>query len=118
MAVWLPCTLQDFTVYGGSLSQVNGEKIVKVQKFALKNGCPVIGINDGGAPAFREGVASPAMFADISRMNVRASGVVPQISVIMGPLRWRCRVLPALTGIHIIRVDKTSHMFIYRPGCH
>ena len=57
---------QDFTVYGGSLSQVNGEKIVKVQKFALKNGCPVIGINDGGGARIQEGVASLAMFADIS----------------------------------------------------
>ena len=70
---------QDFTVYGGSLSQVNGEKIVKVQKFALKNGCPVIGINDGGGARIQEGVASLAMFADIFRMNVRSSGVIPQI---------------------------------------
>lgn len=76
---------QDFGVFGGSLSQVNGEKIVKVQKFALRNGCPVIGINDGGGARIQEGVASLAMFADIFRMNVRASGVIPQISLIMGP---------------------------------
>ena len=88
---------QDFTVYGGSLSQVNGEKIVKVQKFALKNG-----------------VASLAMFADIFRMNVRASGVVPQISVIMGPCAGGAAYSPALTD-YIIMVDKTSHMFITGP---
>ncbi|MDQ4046589.1 MAG: methylmalonyl-CoA carboxyltransferase, partial [Actinomycetota bacterium] len=70
---------QDFSVYGGSLSQVNGEKIVKVQEFALRNGCPVVGINDGGGARIQEGVASLAMFADIFRNNVHASGVVPQI---------------------------------------
>lgn len=74
---------QDFSVYGGSLSQVNGEKIVKVQEFALRNGCPVVGINDGGGARIQEGVASLAMFADIFRNNVHASGVVPQISLIM-----------------------------------
>ena len=105
---------QDFTVYGGSLSQVNGENIVKVQKFALKNGCPVIGINDGGGARIQEGVASLAMFADIFRMNVRASGVVPQISVIMGPCAGGAAYSPALTD-YIIMVDKTSHMFITGP---
>ena len=105
---------QDFTVYGGSLSQVNGEKIVKVQKFALKNGCPVIGINDGGGARIQEGGASLAMFADIFRMNVRASGVVPQISVIMGPCAGGAAYSPALTD-YIIMVDKTSHMFITGP---
>ena len=105
---------EDFTVYGGSLSQVNGEKIVKVQKFALKNGCPVIGINDGGGARIQEGVASLAMFADIFRMNVRASGVVPQISVIMGPCAGGAAYSPALTD-YIIMVDKTSHMFITGP---
>ena len=105
---------QDFTVYGGSLSQVNGEKIVKVQKFALQNGCPVIGINDGGGARIQEGVASLAMFADIFRMNVRASGVVPQISVIMGPCAGGAAYSPALTD-YIIMVDKTSHMFITGP---
>ncbi|MFW0121563.1 acyl-CoA carboxylase subunit beta [Rothia sp. CCM 9419] len=105
---------QDFTVYGGSLSQVNGEKIVKVQKFALDNGCPVIGINDGGGARIQEGVASLAMFADIFRMNVRASGVVPQISVILGPCAGGAAYSPALTD-YIIMVDKTSHMFITGP---
>ncbi|WP_421083517.1 acyl-CoA carboxylase subunit beta [Rothia nasimurium] len=105
---------QDFTVYGGSLSQVNGEKIVKVQKFALKNGCPIIGINDGGGARIQEGVASLAMFADIFRMNVRASGVIPQISVIMGPCAGGAAYSPALTD-YIVMVDKTSHMFITGP---
>ena len=105
---------QDFTVYGGSLSQVNGEKIVKVQKFALKNGCPVIGINDGGGARIQEGVASLAMFADIFRMNVRSSGVIPQISVIMGPCAGGAAYSPALTD-YIVMVDKSSHMFITGP---
>ena len=97
---------QDFTVYGGSLSQVNGEKIVKVQKFALKNGCPVIGINDGGGARIQEGVASLAMFADIFRMNVRASGVVPQISVIMGPCAGGAAYSPALTDSTYLAEDE------------
>ncbi|MBM7051365.1 acyl-CoA carboxylase subunit beta [Rothia sp. ZJ1223] len=105
---------QDFTVYGGSLSQVNGEKIVKVQKFALKNGCPIIGINDGGGARIQEGVASLAMFADIFRMNVRASGVIPQISIIMGPCAGGAAYSPALTDF-VVMVDKTSHMFITGP---
>jgi propionyl-CoA carboxylase beta chain len=105
---------QDFTVFGGSLSKANGEKIVKVQKFALRNGCPVIGINDGGGARIQEGVASLAMFADIFRMNVRSSGVVPQISVIMGPCAGGAAYSPALTD-YVIMVDKSSHMFITGP---
>jgi propionyl-CoA carboxylase beta chain len=105
---------QDFTVYGGSLSQVNGEKIVKVQEFAARNGCPVIGINDGGGARIQEGVASLAMFADIFRNNVMNSGVIPQISVIMGPSAGGAAYSPALTDF-IIMVDKTSHMFITGP---
>ena len=105
---------QDFTVYGGSLSQVNGEKIVKVQEFALRNACPVIGINDGGGARIQEGVASLAMFADIFRNNVHASGVIPQISLIMGPCAGGAAYSPALTD-YVIMVDKTSHMFITGP---
>ncbi|MCW1250344.1 acyl-CoA carboxylase subunit beta [Acaricomes phytoseiuli] len=105
---------QDFSVYGGSLSQVNGEKIVKVQEFALRNGCPVIGINDGGGARIQEGVASLAMFADIFRNNVHASGVVPQISLIMGPCAGGAAYSPALTD-YVVMVDKTSHMFITGP---
>ncbi|WP_425481925.1 acyl-CoA carboxylase subunit beta [Arthrobacter yangruifuii] len=105
---------QDFSVYGGSLSQVNGEKIVKVQEFALRNGCPVIGILDGGGARIQEGVASLAMFADIFRNNVHASGVVPQISLIMGPSAGGAAYSPALTDF-VVMVDKTSHMFITGP---
>ncbi|HST72945.1 acyl-CoA carboxylase subunit beta [Kocuria sp.] len=105
---------QDFAVFGGSLSEVNGEKIVKVQKFALRNGCPVVGINDGGGARIQEGVASLAMFADIFNMNVRSSGVVPQISLIMGPCAGGAAYSPALTDF-IVMVDKTSHMFITGP---
>ncbi|WP_415857268.1 acyl-CoA carboxylase subunit beta [Sinomonas sp. G460-2] len=105
---------QDFSVYGGSLSQVNGEKIVKVQEFALRNGCPVVGINDGGGARIQEGVASLAMFADIFRNNVAASGVIPQISLIMGPCAGGAAYSPALTD-YVVMVDKTSHMFITGP---
>ncbi|GAA3693279.1 acyl-CoA carboxylase subunit beta [Arthrobacter ginkgonis] len=105
---------QDFAVYGGSLSQVNGEKIVKVQEFALRNGCPVVGINDGGGARIQEGVASLAMFADIFRNNVHSSGVVPQISLIMGPCAGGAAYSPALTD-YVVMVDKTSHMFITGP---
>ncbi|WP_146341034.1 acyl-CoA carboxylase subunit beta [Nesterenkonia sp. NBAIMH1] len=105
---------QDFTVFGGSLSKVNGEKIVKVQEFAARNGCPVIGINDGGGARIQEGVASLAMFADIFRNNVHSSGVVPQITLIMGPSAGGAAYSPALNDF-IIMVDKTSHMFITGP---
>lgn len=105
---------QDFTVFGGSLSNVNGEKIVKVQEFALRNGMPVIGLLDGGGARIQEGVASLAMFADIFRNNVHASGVIPQISVIMGPSAGGAAYSPALTD-YVIMVDKTSHMFITGP---
>ena len=105
---------QDFTVFGGSLSQVNGEKIVKVQEFAARNGCPVIGINDGGGARIQEGVASLAMFADIFRNNVHSSGVIPQITLIMGPAAGGAAYSPALNDF-VIMVDKTSHMFITGP---
>ncbi|GAA1809784.1 acyl-CoA carboxylase subunit beta [Nesterenkonia flava] len=105
---------QDFTVFGGSLSAVNGKKIVKVQEFAARNGCPVIGINDGGGARIQEGVESLAMFADIFRNNVHASGVIPQITLIMGPAAGGAAYSPALNDF-IIMVDKTSHMFITGP---
>lgn len=105
---------QDFTVFGGSLSRVNGEKIVKVQEFAARNGCPVIGINDGGGARIQEGVDSLAMFADIFRNNVLSSGVVPQISIIMGPCAGGAAYSPALTDF-VIMVDQSSHMFITGP---
>ncbi|MEH0058369.1 MULTISPECIES: acyl-CoA carboxylase subunit beta [Auritidibacter] len=105
---------QDFTVFGGSLSKVNGEKIVKVQQFAARNGCPIIGINDGGGARIQEGVDSLAMFADIFRNNVLASGVIPQISIIMGPAAGGAAYSPALTDF-VVMVDQTSHMFITGP---
>src|SRR4051794_19572930 len=76
---------QDFTVFGGSLGEVYGEKIVKVMDHALKTGCPIIGINDGGGARIQEGVVALGLFAEIFYRNVMASGVVPQISLIMGP---------------------------------
>lgn len=105
---------QDFTVFGGSLSERNGQKIVKVQEFALRNGCPVVGILDGGGARIQEGVASLAQFADIFRGNVMASGLVPQISLIMGPSAGGAAYSPALTDV-VVMVDKTSHMFITGP---
>src|SRR5690625_1644410 len=105
---------QDFTVFGGSLSKVNGEKIVKAQEFAAKNGFPIIAINDGGGARIQEGVDSLAMFADIFRTNVMASGVVPQISIIMGPAAGGAAYSPALTDF-VVMVDQTSHMFITGP---
>ena len=74
----------DFTVLGGSLAEANGRKIVKVQKLALKIGCPIIGINDSGGARIQEGVGSIALFAEIFHWNVKSSGVIPQISLIMG----------------------------------
>ncbi|WP_116112713.1 acyl-CoA carboxylase subunit beta [Austwickia chelonae] len=105
---------QDFTVFGGSLGEVFGEKIVKVMDLALKIGCPVVGINDSGGARIQEGVASLAMYGEIFRRNVRASGVVPQISLIMGPCAGGAVYSPAITDF-IVMVDQTSHMFITGP---
>ncbi|MCX2969212.1 MULTISPECIES: acyl-CoA carboxylase subunit beta [Streptomyces] len=105
---------QDFTIFGGSLGEVYGEKIVKVMDFALKTGCPVIGINDGGGARIQEGVAALGLFAEIFRRNVHASGVIPQISLIMGPCAGGAVYSPAITDFTVM-VDKTSHMFITGP---
>ncbi|WP_079032540.1 acyl-CoA carboxylase subunit beta [Streptomyces specialis] len=105
---------QDFTVFGGSLGEVYGEKIVKVMDFALKTGCPVIGINDGGGARIQEGVTALGLFAEIFRRNVHASGVVPQISVIVGPCAGGAVYSPAITDFTVM-VDQTSHMFITGP---
>ncbi|RKN46925.1 acyl-CoA carboxylase subunit beta [Streptomyces hoynatensis] len=105
---------QDFTVFGGSLGEVYGEKIVKVLDFALKTGCPVIGINDGGGARIQEGVAALGLFAEIFRRNVHASGVVPQISLILGPCAGGAVYSPAITDFTVM-VDQTSHMFITGP---
>ena len=105
---------QDFTVFGGSLGEAHGRKIQKVQDLALRTGVPIIGILDGGGARIQEGVASLAMFAGIFRRNTRASGVIPQISLIMGPAAGGAVYSPALTDF-IVMVEKTSHMFITGP---
>jgi propionyl-CoA carboxylase beta chain len=105
---------QDFTVFGGSLGEVFGEKIVKVMDLALKTGCPLIGLNDSGGARIQEGVASLGLYGEIFRRNVQASGVIPQISLIMGPCAGGAVYSPAITDF-IVMVDKTSHMFITGP---
>jgi propionyl-CoA carboxylase beta chain len=105
---------QDFTVFGGSLGEVFAEKIVKVMDLAVKMGCPVIGINDSGGARIQEGVVSLGGYADIFFRNVKASGVIPQISVIMGPCAGGAVYSPAITDF-IFMVRETSHMFITGP---
>src|SRR5216684_6108439 len=105
---------QDFTVFGGSLGEVCGEKIVKVMDLALKTGCPVIGINDGGGARIQEGVVALGLFAEIFYRNVIASGVIPQISLIMGPCAGGAVYSPAITDFTLM-VEGTSHMFITGP---
>jgi propionyl-CoA/long-chain acyl-CoA carboxylase carboxyl transferase subunit len=105
---------QDVTVFGGSLGEVYGEKIVKVLDLALRNGCPVIGINEGGGARIQEGVVSLGLYAEIFRRNVHASGVVPQISLVMGAAAGGHVYSPALTDF-VVMVDKTSQMFITGP---
>ncbi|WP_419997404.1 acyl-CoA carboxylase subunit beta [Streptomyces boninensis] len=105
---------QDFTVFGGSLGEVYGEKIVKAMDFAMKTGCPIIGINDGGGARIQEGVVALGLFAEIFRRNVHGSGVIPQISVIVGPCAGGAVYSPAITDFTIM-VDQTSHMFITGP---
>ena len=105
---------QDFTVFGGSLSGVVAEKICKIMELALKNGAPIIGINDSGGARIQEGVTSLAGYADIFLKNVMASGVVPQISAIMGPCAGGAVYSPAITDF-IFMVKSTSYMFITGP---
>jgi propionyl-CoA carboxylase beta chain len=105
---------QDFTVFGGSLGEVYGEKIVKIMDHALKTGCPVIGINDGGGARIQEGVVALGLFAEIFYRNVMASGVIPQVSLIMGPAAGGAVYSPAITDFTLM-VEGTSHMFITGP---
>ena len=105
---------QDFTVFGGSLGEVYGEKIVKVMDHALKTGCPIIGFNDGGGARIQEGVVALGLFAEIFYRNTIASGVIPQISVILGPCAGGAVYSPAITDFTVM-VDQTSHMFITGP---
>ena len=105
---------QDFTVFGGSLSEVFAEKICKVMDLALKYGCPVIGINDSGGARIQEGVVSLAGYAEIFWRNVQASGVVPQLSLVMGPCAGGAVYSPAITDF-IFMVEGSSYMFITGP---
>src|SRR5436305_2755903 len=108
------CFAQDFTVFGGSLSEANAAKIVKVMDMAMKVGAPVIGLNDSGGARIQEGVMSLAGYADIFLRNTLASGVIPQISAIMGPCAGGAVYSPAITDF-IAMVDKTSYMFVTGP---
>jgi propionyl-CoA carboxylase beta chain len=105
---------QDVTVFGGSLGEVYGEKIVKILDFAVQNGCPMIGINEGGGARIQEGVVSLGLYGEIFQRNVHASGVIPQISLVMGPAAGGHVYSPALTDF-VVMVDKTSQMFITGP---
>src|SRR3954467_6913974 len=105
---------QDFTVFGGSLGEVYAQKICKVMDLAINTGCPIVGINDSGGARIQEGVVSLAGYADIFHRNVLASGVVPQISVVMGPCAGGPVYSPAITDF-IFMVEETSHMFITGP---
>jgi len=105
---------QDFTIFGGSLGEVYGEKITKVMDLAIKTGCPIIGINEGAGARIQEGVVSLGLYGEIFRRNVHASGVIPQISMIMGNCAGGHVYSPAVTDFTIM-VDKTSAMFITGP---
>src|SRR5207237_8937335 len=105
---------QDFTVFGGSLSGVVADKICKVMDLALKNGAPIIGINDSGGARIQEGVMSLAGYGEIFQRNVMASGVLPQISAIMGPCAGGAVYSPAITDF-TVRVRGTSYMFVTGP---
>nr|WP_231918550.1 acyl-CoA carboxylase subunit beta [Microlunatus sagamiharensis] len=105
---------QDVTIFGGSLGQVYGEKIVKIIDFALKTGCPLIGLNEGGGARIQEGVVSLGLYGEIFRRNTHASGVIPQISLIMGAAAGGHVYSPALTDF-VVMVDQTSQMFITGP---
>jgi len=105
---------QDATVFGGSLGEAYGEKIIKVMDLAVKTGCPMIGINDGGGARIQEGVVALGLYGEIFMRNVRSSGVIPQISLIMGPCAGGAVYSPAITDFTVM-VDHTSHMFITGP---
>ncbi|MCH8318523.1 MAG: methylmalonyl-CoA carboxyltransferase, partial [Bacteroidetes bacterium] len=106
---------QDFTVLGGSLSETNAEKICKIMDLAMKNGAPVVGLNDSGGARIQEGVNSLGGYAEIFYRNTMASGVVPQISAIMGPCAGGAVYSPAITDF-ILMVEHTSYMFVTGPN--
>jgi len=106
---------QDFTVFGGSLSETHAEKICKIMDMAMKNGAPLIGLNDSGGARIQEGVVSLGGYADIFYRNVQASGVIPQLSAIMGPCAGGAVYSPAITDF-ILMVENTSYMFVTGPN--
>ncbi len=106
---------QDFTVFGGSLSEAHAEKIVKVMNLAMKNGIPIVGLNDSGGARIQEGVVSLGGYADIFLLNTLASGVIPQISVVMGPCAGGAVYSPAITDF-IFMVKNSSYMFVTGPN--
>lgn len=106
---------QDFTVFGGSLSETHAEKICKIMDMAMENGAPVIGLNDSGGARIQEGVVSLGGYADIFYKNTRASGVIPQLSAIMGPCAGGAVYSPAITDF-ILMVEHTSYMFVTGPN--
>jgi len=108
------CYSQDFTVFGGSLSETHAEKICKVMDMAMKVGAPIIGLNDSGGARIQEGVAALAGYADVFQKNIMASGVIPQISVIMGPCAGGAVYSPAMTDF-IFMVKDSSYMFVTGP---
>ncbi|MGO2745211.1 acyl-CoA carboxylase subunit beta [Microbacterium sp.] len=105
---------QDFTTFGGSLGEVSGDKIIKIMEYALQGGMPIIGILDSGGARIQEGVLALSKYGEIFRLNTRSSGVIPQISIIMGPAAGGAVYGPALTDF-VIMVDKTSQMFVTGP---
>src|SRR5438046_9554169 len=105
---------QDFTVFGGSLSEAHAEKICKVMDQAMKVGAPVIGLNDSGGARIQEGVASLAGYAEVFQRNIMASGVVPQISLVMGPCAGGAVYSPAMSDF-IFMVKDSSYMFVTGP---
>ena len=116
------CTfsIQDFTVFGGSLSETHAEKIVKIMDMAKRVGAPIIGLNDSGGARIQEGVDSLAGYADVFLANVDASGVVPQISVVMGPCAGGAVYSPAMTDF-IFMIESTSYVSdaaLTRPKCY
>src|SRR6201993_3288496 len=106
---------QDFTVFGGSLSETNAGKIVKVMDLAMKLGAPIVGLNDSGGARIQEGVVSLGGYADIFYKNVMSSGVIPQLSAIMGPCAGGAGYSPAMTDF-ILMVENTSYMFVTGPN--
>ncbi|MFF5306981.1 acyl-CoA carboxylase subunit beta [Streptomyces sp. NPDC013161] len=105
---------QDSTVFGGSMGEAFGEKTVALMELALKTGCPVVGLNDSGGARIQEGVNSLALYAELVRRNVKASGVIPQISVVLGPCAGGAAYSPAITDFTVM-VDGASHMFVTGP---